>query len=260
MEEAYSNLNNAYLQIKGMIVVEGFYALVAGFVITTFVFKLAGIIKEMVHEGKGFNAKQFYELGREYILCIALICIMPVLLDTLETVLAYAADRLMESLAAGGVYNPDNIWKKPIEQAFDDLMNSDIIDIAVNGLDTTFNSLLAGAVGSFGGVAYDYLMLVFLCTRYLILILLEVISPLAIACLYNSDTRSSFYTWARQMVGCYMLYPGFIIASVFSDLIVVNYVQQRPWSVTLMVIFSFLLKLAMLATVKATVNKWLELI
>lgn len=257
MEEAYSNLNNAYLQIKGMIVVEGFYALVAGFVITTFVFKLAGIIKEMVHEGKGFNAKQFYELGREYILCIALICIMPVLLDTLETVLAYAADRLMESLAAGGVYNPDNIRKKPIEQAFDDLMNSDIIDIAVNGLDTTFNSLLAGAVGSFGGVAYDYLMLVFLCTRYLILILLEVISPLAIACLYNSDTRSSFYTWARQMVGCYMLYPGFVIASVFSDLIVVNYVQQRPWSITLMVIFSFLLKLAMLATVKATVNKWL---
>lgn len=257
MEEAYSNLNNAYLQIKGMIVVEGFYALVAGFVITTFVFKLAGIIKDMVHEGKGFNAKQFYELGREYILCIALICIMPVLLDTLEAVLAYAADRLMESLAAGGVYNPDNIWKKPIEQAFDDLMNNDIIDIAVNGLDTTFNSLLAGAVGSFGGVAYDYLMLVFLCTRYLILILLEVISPLAIACLYNSDTRSSFYTWARQMVGCYMLYPGFIIASVFSDLIVVNYVQQRPWSVTLMVIFSFLLKLAMLATVKATVNKWL---
>ena len=257
MEEAYSNLNNAYLQIKGMIVVEGFYALVAGFVITTFVFKLAGIIKEMVHGVKGFNAKQFYELGREYILCIALICIMPVLLDTLETVLAYAADRLMESLAAGGVYNPDNIWKKPIEQAFDDLMNSDIIDIAVNGLDTTFNSLLAGAVGSFGGVAYDYLMLVFLCTRYLILILLEVISPLAIACLYNSDTRSSFYTWARQMVGCYMLYPGFVIASVFSDLIVVNYVQQRPWSVTLMVIFSFLLKLAMLATVKATVNKWL---
>lgn len=257
MEEAYSNLNNAYLQIKGMIVVEGFYALVAGFVITTFVFKLAGIIKDMVHEGKGFNAKQFYELGREYILCIALICIMPVLLDTLEAVLAYAADRLMESLAAGGVYNPDNIWKKPIEQAFDDLMNNDIIDIAVNRLDTTFNSLLAGAVGSFGGVAYDYLMLVFLCTRYLILILLEVISPLAIACLYNSDTRSSFYTWARQMVGCYMLYPGFIIASVFSDLIVVNYVQQRPWSITLMVIFSFLLKLAMLATVKATVNKWL---
>ena len=243
MEEAYSNLNNAYLQIKGMIVVEGFYALVAGFVITTFVFKLAGIIKEMVHEGKGFNAKQFYELGREYILCIALICIMPVLLDTLETVLAYAADRLMESLAAGGVYNPDNIWKKPIEQAFDDLMNSDIIDIAVNGLDTTFNSLLAGAVGSFGGVAYDYLMLVFLCTRYLILILLEVISPLAIACLYNSDTRSSFYTWARQMVGCYMLYPGFVIASVFSDLIVVNYVQQRPWSITLMVIFSFVMNL-----------------
>ncbi|EXZ60514.1 putative transmembrane domain protein, partial [Bacteroides fragilis str. 3719 A10] len=56
MEEAYGNLNAAYLQIKGMVVIEGFYALVAGFVITTFVFKLVGIIKEMINEGKGFNA------------------------------------------------------------------------------------------------------------------------------------------------------------------------------------------------------------
>ena len=113
MEEAYGNLNAAYLQIKGMVVIEGFYALVAGFVITTFVFKLVGIIKEMINEGKGFNAKHFYELGREYIFCIGLICIMPVLLGTLETVLAYGADELMKSLANGGVYNPHNIWKDP---------------------------------------------------------------------------------------------------------------------------------------------------
>ena len=38
MEEAYGNLNAAYLHIKGMVVIEGFYALVAGFVITTFIF------------------------------------------------------------------------------------------------------------------------------------------------------------------------------------------------------------------------------
>ena len=230
MEEAYGNLNAAYLQIKGMVVIEGFYALVAGFVITTFVFKLVGIIKEMINEGKGFNAKHFYELGREYIFCIGLICIMPVLLGTLETVLAYGAD---------------------------ELMNGDITDIAVNGIDTLKWSLISGTVGSLFGVAYDYIMLLFLCTRYLILLLLEIISPIAIACLYNKDTRSSFYTWVKQMLGCYMLYPGFILASVFSDLIVTNYVLQRSWSVLLMVIFSFLLKLTMLGTVKATVNKWL---
>lgn len=257
MEEAYRNLNSAYLQVRGMIVMEGFYALVAGFVITTFVFKLIRIIKDMTSEGKGFNAKHFYELGREYIFCIGLVCIIPVLLSTLETVLAFGADKLMESLAGGGVYNPDNIWKAPIEGMLDELMKGDIIDIALKGLDFTINSFLAGTVGCFFGVAYDYIMLVFLCVRYLMLILLEVISPIAIACLYNDDTRSSFFTWGKQMLGCYMMYPGFIIASVFSDLIVTNYVLQRPWSVVLMVIFSFLLKTAMLATVKATVNKWL---
>ncbi|MCS2886582.1 EMC3/TMCO1 family protein [Bacteroides fragilis] len=52
MEEAYGNLNAAYLQIKGMVVIEGFYALIAGFVITTFVFKLVGIIKEMTKREK----------------------------------------------------------------------------------------------------------------------------------------------------------------------------------------------------------------
>ena len=239
MEEAYGNLNAAYLQIKGMVVIEGFYALVAGFVITTFVFKLVGIIKEMINEGKGFNAKHFYELG------------------TLETVLAYGADELMKSLANGGVYNPHNIWKDPISAMLDELMNGDITDIAVNGLDTLKWSLISGTIGSLFGVAYDYIMLLFLCTRYLILLLLEIISPIAIACLYNKDTRSSFYTWVKQMLGCYMLYPGFILASVFSDLIVTNYVLQRSWSVLLMVIFSFLLKLTMLGTVKATVNKWL---
>ena len=257
MEEAYGNLNAAYLQIKGMVVIEGFYALVAGFVITTFVFKLVGIIKEMINEGKGFNARHFYELGREYIFCIGLICIMPVLLGALETVLAYGADELMKSLASGGVYNPHNIWKDPISAMLDELMNGDITDIAVNGIDTLKWSLISGTVGSLFGVAYDYIMLLFLCTRYLILLLLEIISPIAIACLYNKDTRSSFYTWVKQMLGCYMLYPGFILASVFSDLIVTNYVLQRSWSVLLMVIFSFLLKLTMLGTVKATVNKWL---
>ncbi|MBU9025055.1 hypothetical protein, partial [Bacteroides fragilis] len=179
MEEAYGNLNAAYLQIKGMVVIEGFYALVAGFVITTFVFKLVGIIKEMINEGKGFNARHFYELGREYIFCIGLICIMPVLLGTLETVLAYGADELMKSLANGGVYNPHNIWKDPISAMLDELMNGDITDIAVNGLDTLKWSLISGTVGSLFGVAYDYIMLLFLCTRYLILLLLEIISPIA---------------------------------------------------------------------------------
>ena len=182
---------------------------------------------------------------------------MPVLLGTLETVLAYGADELMKSLASGGVYNPHNIWKDPISAMLDELMNGDITDIAVNGIDTLKWSLISGTVGSLFGVAYDYIMLLFLCTRYLILLLLEIISPIAIDCLYNKKTRSSFYTWVKQMLGCYMLYPGFILASVFSDLIVTNYVLQRSWSVLLMVIFSFLLKLTMLGTVKATVNKWL---
>ena len=105
----------------------------------------------------------------------------------------------MKSLANGGVYNPHNIWKDPISAMLDELMNGDITDIAVNGLDTLKWSLISGTIGSLFGVAYDYIMLLFLCTRYLILLLLEIISPHSDSLPeYNNDTRSSFYTGSNR--------------------------------------------------------------
>lgn len=94
-------------------------------------------------------------------------------------------------------------------------------------------------------------------TRYLMLLLMELVGPIAIVCLLNNDTRSSFFTWMKGMFGIFMLYPGFIIASVFADEYTANLISNDDWPPFVLVVFSFILKLSLLATVKAMVNKWL---
>ena len=54
-----------------------------------------------------------------------------------------------------------------------------------------------------------------------------------------------------------MMYPAFIIVSIFSDLVVKNYIMNTQWPLFIMVIFSFILKTSLLGTAKSTINRWL---
>lgn len=113
------------------------------------------------------------------------------------------------------------------------------------------------AVGSFFACAYNYVMHIFVAARYLMVLMMELVGPIAVVCLLNDNTRSSFFTWMKGMFGCFMLYPGFIMASVFADEYTANLITNSVWPAFVLVIFSFILKLALLGTVKAMVNKWL---
>ena len=72
MEEGeFSVLFHSYRELREAVAVNGFYSLVAGLIIATFIFKLLDMANDMIKEEKGFNAKHFFELGREYIFCTA---------------------------------------------------------------------------------------------------------------------------------------------------------------------------------------------
>lgn len=84
----FSVLFHSYRELREAVAVNGFYSLVAGLIIATFIFKLLDMANDMIKEEKGFNAKHFFELGREYIFCSALIAILPLLLGWLEAIFA----------------------------------------------------------------------------------------------------------------------------------------------------------------------------
>ncbi len=258
---AYTELVQAYLQIKDTVLLEGFYALVAGIIVTGFAVRLWEVTWSS-GDGK-INARAIFTLGKEYLICIGVILLFPVLLDTLETAMAYGAERLTESL--GGVYDTGKMWTDPVTDQLDaavgmELEDPDSLFSGVMGfyrLLVTGDGIIAASLGSILSVAYEYIMLVFMCTRYLVLLLLEIVSPVAIACLYNGNTRSSFFTWAKALFGVYMMYPAFIIVSLFSDLVVKNYIMNTPWPLFIMILFSFILKTSLLGTAKSTINRWL---
>ncbi len=257
MEEVYSKVNDAYLQIRELIVLDGFRWLIAGIIITTFVFRLVSVYKEMVSEGKGFDAKHFYELGREYIFAIAIICLIPILLPILEKIMSSAADELTRSLVESGFYNHDSVMFEPCSALLEKQMDKGLLGATLSLPEFILDSALSMTVGAFMAKLYDYITIIFICTRYLCLLLLEVVSPIAIALYYNQDTRNSFYTWVKSIFTCYMLYPAYVIASVFSDMIVKNYIINTSWPALVIIFFGLFLKFNMLKTVRSLVHRWL---
>lgn len=89
---------------------------------------------------------------------------------------------------------------------------------------------------------------VFLCGRYVYLLLLEVAYPVAFVSLLNEDQAPRFYTWLGNMFTCYLMVPAFLIANAFADGVVFT-VFDDPYSF-FGIMAQFILKLSLLG--KAT--------
>lgn len=257
IDNAFQDIFDVYAYVKSSIVFEALLAIIAGIILTTLVFKLTGIVKDMLSEGKGFNAKHFFELGKEYMAVMLVIIMLPVFVTLFEQLLAYTADNLVSKLTPNGAYDHDDHILRLAEQMIDDCQNMDLADAVVAGIPKVLSGIVMAAIGSFFACAYNYVMHIFVATRYLMVLMMELVGPIAIVCLLNNDTRSSFFTWMKGMFGIFMLYPGFIMASVFADEYTANLISNSVWPAFVLVIFSFILKLTLLATVKLMVNKWL---
>lgn len=257
IDYAFEDIFDAYAYVKSSIVFDALFAIIAGIILTTLVFKLTGTVKDMISEGKGFNVKHFFEVGKEYMAVMLVIVMLPAFITLFEQLLAYTADQLVSNLAPGGIYNHNEHILHLAERMIEDSQNTDLTDAVVSGPFKVISGVIMAAIGSFLACAYNYVMHIFVANRYLMVLMMELVGPIAIVCLLNHDTRSSFFSWLKGMFGIFMLYPGFIIASVFADEYTANLISNSVWPAFVLVVFSFILKLSLLATVKAMVNKWL---
>lgn len=66
IDYAFEDIFDAYAYVKTSIVFDALFAIIAGIIITTLVFKLSGIVKDMISEGKGFNTKHFFVFTTDY--------------------------------------------------------------------------------------------------------------------------------------------------------------------------------------------------
>ena len=242
-EISVEHIHNAYESIRGNIAVEAFYAVVTGFMAVTLIHRLYTVYREVQSNEDGTpTMKDYMNLVWQYVFCIAAVALFPVLLEALETVFG----KLMDDLQAGfggKVYDVADLFQKPIiaqfEKQFSDMSVMDVAGVLLNPIGSSFDYLLAYVAGVIAAPFYMYAQTLFIVGRYMFLLLLELISPVAIACFYNESTR---------------MVPAFILASKFSDAIVCEYVMNTSWNVVLQVLFSLALKLSLLAIVRGRIH------
>lgn len=76
---------------------------------------------------------------------------------------------------------------------------------------------LSAILMSIGVFIFKYTYTFYILGRYMYLLLLELIAPVAIVLVIHENTRSYFYTWLKNMLICYMLIPMFLLADKFSN-------------------------------------------
>ena len=66
---------------------------------------------------------------------------------------------------------------------------------------------------------YNNIYLLYLCGRYIYLLLLELVAPVAIICILHQQTRGYFLAWVKNLFICHLLLPAFYLANYFSDIL-----------------------------------------
>lgn len=258
IDSAFEEIYNAYVYVKYSLAFNSVYALVAGIIVTSLLFKIANIVKDMIAEGKGFNVKHLFELGKEYMACMLIVCMLPAFITLFEQVLSYTAEELTSRLSPSGSYDPNNAIIQLAIEATEEYENLSMGEIFI--MEDPFRALsvwFASGIAVIGAAINKYVMYIFVAGRYVTLIMLEIVGPIAIACLLNNDTRNSFYIWIKSMFGCFMLYPCYIIANSFADYYAAGLVNTSSWPAWLLIIYAFIIKTSLLTTAKSVINKWL---
>lgn len=251
---AIEDIHAAYESVRGNIAVEAFYAVVAGFMVLTLIHRLYTVYREVQSNEDGTpTMKDYMALVWQYIFCIAAVALLPVLLNTLENVFGVLMDELQSQLG-GKSYNVSELFQKPIEAEFEKQVGQGFETVLLNPVGKALDYVLMYLIGAICAPIYLYSQTLFIAARYMFLLLLELISPIAIACFYNESTRTYFYQWCKNLLVCYLMVPAFILASQFADAIVCMFVMKTIWAVSLQIIFSLMLKFYLLKTVSGKIQ------
>lgn len=140
----------------------------------------------------------------------------PALILGLEELFAY-----MERTIMG---QTNNSATKPLW----DSLKQELVDKATSSTVGLFRMDLGEALDYIGimivkplVMALDHWIFALACSgRYLYLLLLELVSPIALVCLLGDEkVQQTFYTWAKNLFCCFLLLPAFCFANVFAEAI-----------------------------------------
>lgn len=218
--ETINNIITAYDAVKMNGVSQGVILLCTVIALLIVINKFLTAYHEAQADGANINMKSFYKLFEIYINAFVIIMVAPVAFSVVENCLALIQDELI------GLYQKDIDFSidKAIEQFVYDYI--DEINRNNNWFGQQLQEVLVLPWSIFGYTvvlyATKYVFFFYASGRYLYLILLEIVTPVAVILYMDKDTRNFTHSYLKNLFICYMLIPAFLIANIFGDLISSN--------------------------------------
>lgn len=245
------SIEKAYTVAKGSVAMEALYGTVLTIAILLIVRKAIALIREAYkNKDNPPTMSDFVDMLWMYAVVAAVISILPFVVTMVESILSEVQSELvghgegfLKSFKDQLAYlTAQKLAAYPNGISFMDgpLAIMDYI-VTVCVLPMTFK-------------ATEYLYSIFLAGRYMVLLMLEIVAPIAIICfLGEKDTQQYFLNWCKYMILCYLLVPFFLLANIFASTMTSSLFEGEVtmwWAV----ISSFVLKLYLFKMVKQHIN------
>ena len=223
-------IEDAYTQTKGYIVYDSFQTIMIALVLFLLFTKLWEEYQKNIGSGKRFDIAAYWGQMKIYVLACFIASSSGMIFGLTESVCADLQDALV---AVNSLTQLVNSQEERVSNqmilgiSFDEIGPLSFIYKAISGL-------LLGL----GIFLFKYTYTFFILGRYMYLMMLELVAPIAIVLIIHDSTRSYFYSWLKNMIICYLLIPFFLLADRFSNAVALALVsgQEAVGSVSVVVL------------------------
>ena len=209
-----------YLRTKEYIVYDGFQTIMVAIVLFFVFSKFFEEWQKNIAENQRLNFSKYWGQVRIYVFVLIASSLLGPIFSLVESLCADMQTALINSMGGDSSSKATESMERLVymmkqEIEMEQLKNG-LLDFSLDPMDYIFQGL-ASIVAAIGTFLFKYTYTFFIIGRYMWLLMLELVAPIAIVLCLNSSTRSYFYTWTKNMVICYLLIPMFLMADIFSN-------------------------------------------
>lgn len=262
-----TTIADVYEKVKHTIAYDSFTTIMIALVLFLTLQKIYDEWNKLLNEG-GTSMTKFSVIWghvRIYIILCVVVSFSSQIFSLVESILSELQDLLVSGFGGENAATASDSILKTMEKMYNDY---DENSLSNDGLSSLVTGALTGGVGvvfpilihalswiaaTIGMLIFKWTYTVFLVQRYMWLLMLELIAPIAIVLVIHDNTRSYFYSWVKNMIICYLLIPMYLLADIFSNEIAFFLTSQTATgSVDILctIMLVMIIKLKCFATVK----------
>lgn len=212
-EFTVESVEKVYQSVKDTMELKAVYGVVAAIAILLMLQKVIAIYKEAYKSSQGRpDMYHFFELIWQYAFFTCIIVALPTIISVVEGLLSQMETGLLK-ITGNDITMVDKLAELIAEKNSKYPEGPSIMD----GIMGVFDFFMCVIVSPLIYSLTSYTYALFLWGRYMYLLMLEIVAPIAVILFLNEKTQQYFYNWCKHMLVCYLMLPCFMLANLFAD-------------------------------------------